>query len=164
MGDLSTWRGIPFAAAPVGPLRLRAPHPVQPWAGVRDATRVRQRRPPVPNGHDAATGQVPADLRGLPDAQHRRARRTECGAPAVMVFVHGGAFVLGTPRWASTGATAWRAAAMSSYVSLNYRLGALGYPTSPSSRRPSVPSTPTSVSATRSPRCSDPAQHRGRRR
>jgi para-nitrobenzyl esterase len=31
------WRGIPYAAAPVGPLRWRLPQP-QPWSGVRDIT------------------------------------------------------------------------------------------------------------------------------
>src|SRR5262249_3682987 len=32
------WRGIPYAAPPVGLLRWRPPAPVQPWVGVRDAT------------------------------------------------------------------------------------------------------------------------------
>ena len=32
------WRGIPYAAPPVGPLRWRPPQPAAPWRGVRDAT------------------------------------------------------------------------------------------------------------------------------
>ena len=36
---IARWRSIPYAAPPIGDLRLRAPAPVQPWAGVRDATR-----------------------------------------------------------------------------------------------------------------------------
>ena len=32
------WRGIPYAAPPVGDLRWRPPAPVTPWSGVRDAT------------------------------------------------------------------------------------------------------------------------------
>jgi hypothetical protein len=31
--------GIPFARPPVGPLRLAAPQPAEPWEGVRDGTR-----------------------------------------------------------------------------------------------------------------------------
>ena len=34
---LRMWRGIPYAAPPVGELRFRAPRAVVPWAGVRDA-------------------------------------------------------------------------------------------------------------------------------
>src|SRR5215510_8969538 len=40
-GDVLVWRGIPFAAPPVGPLRWRLPHPVTPWQGVRDASAYR---------------------------------------------------------------------------------------------------------------------------
>src|SRR5690606_41709237 len=32
------WRALPYAAPPVGELRFRAPQPVRPWSGVRDAT------------------------------------------------------------------------------------------------------------------------------
>jgi para-nitrobenzyl esterase len=38
-GDLSLYRGIPFAAPPVGSLRWRAPEPAPRWSGVRDADR-----------------------------------------------------------------------------------------------------------------------------
>ncbi len=34
-GDIHIFKGIPFAAPPVGDLRWKAPQPVQPWAGVR---------------------------------------------------------------------------------------------------------------------------------
>ena len=35
--DLTIYKGIPFAAPPVGDLRWKAPQPVQPWKGVREA-------------------------------------------------------------------------------------------------------------------------------
>lgn len=35
--NIHLWRGIPFAQPPVGALRWRAPQPVQPWSGVRQA-------------------------------------------------------------------------------------------------------------------------------
>src|SRR5262252_4201050 len=38
LGNAAEWRGIPYAAPPLGVLRWRPPAPVQPWMGVRDAT------------------------------------------------------------------------------------------------------------------------------
>jgi hypothetical protein len=38
-GQAAVFKGIPFAAPPVGALRWREPQPVTPWAGVRDATK-----------------------------------------------------------------------------------------------------------------------------
>src|SRR5271155_2327767 len=36
-GGLTVYKGVPFAAPPVGPLRWREPQPVAPWTGVRRA-------------------------------------------------------------------------------------------------------------------------------
>ncbi|EOV9001813.1 carboxylesterase family protein, partial [Cronobacter sakazakii] len=36
--DIAVWRGIPYAAPPVGERRWRAPQPLTAWQGVRDAT------------------------------------------------------------------------------------------------------------------------------
>jgi hypothetical protein len=38
LGTGSVFKGIPFAAAPVGDLRWREPAPIKPWPGIRDAT------------------------------------------------------------------------------------------------------------------------------
>lgn len=38
-GNVFTWRGIPYAAPPVGQLRFRAPAPAVGWTAIRDGTR-----------------------------------------------------------------------------------------------------------------------------
>ncbi|GAA3037401.1 carboxylesterase/lipase family protein [Streptomyces olivoverticillatus] len=115
------WRSIPYAAAPVGELRLRAPQPVQPWVGVRDATRfgcaaVQRRNPMVGlrrTGEDCLTLNVTAP----PDPSAR--------SRPVLVFVHGGGYVFDTAARYPGDSLAARGDAV--VVTLNYRLGALGY-------------------------------------
>src|SRR3954447_22350007 len=50
---VAVYRGIPFAAAPVGPRRFAAPGPAVPWRGVRDASRF---GPPPPQPGRATEG------------------------------------------------------------------------------------------------------------
>ena len=123
-GDLLTWRGIPYAAPPVGPLRLRAPQPVAPWSGVRKATRWGAQAPQraigparlqPPTSEDCLTLNVVAPA--LPSREPR----------PVTVFVHGGAYTLGSSRLGLYRGDALARRGDLVYVSLNYRLGALGY-------------------------------------
>jgi para-nitrobenzyl esterase len=119
------WRSIPFARPPVGRLRLRAPQPVQPWPGVRHChgytyCAPQQRKYTLlgvgkfqPTSEDCLTLNVVA-----PEAQAD-------GPLPVMFFIHGGGYILGssaTPIF-DGGALARRGCV---YVSVNYRLGALG--------------------------------------
>ena len=119
------WRSIPYARPPVGALRFRAPQPVQPWPGVRYChgfikCAPQERRYTLigvgkyqPMGEDCLTLNVVA-----PEAP-------ETEPLPVMVFVHGGGYILGssaTPIY--DGASLARRGCV--YVSVNYRLGALG--------------------------------------
>jgi DNA-binding IclR family transcriptional regulator len=47
--EVHAWKGIPYAAAPVGPLRWRAPQPVTPWVGIRPARTFGPDFPQAPN-------------------------------------------------------------------------------------------------------------------
>ena len=54
---LFVYKGIPFAAPPVGPLRWRPPQPAAPWAGVRDALEFGPDFPQAPNARSRAPSQ-----------------------------------------------------------------------------------------------------------
>jgi len=115
--DLLSWRGIPYAAPPVGTLRLRAPEPVPAWTGVRDATEF---GPPAPQqrrrgDEDCLTLNVVAPAAPSPTPR------------PVMVFIHGGAHTSGTTANPLFSGAALVRRGDVVYVSLNYRLGALGY-------------------------------------
>ncbi|QCQ90031.1 carboxylesterase/lipase family protein [Rhodococcus sp. SGAir0479] len=127
LGDLLTWRGIPFAAAPVGPLRLRAPQPVEPWTGVRDATEFGAAAPQPRMGTALRPGKyqpISEDCLTL----NVVAPATASTKPRpVMVFVHGGAFVIGTTAMGLYRGDRLVRRGDIVYVSVNYRLGALGF-------------------------------------
>ncbi|MCM6775129.1 carboxylesterase/lipase family protein [Nocardia sp. CDC159] len=121
------WRSIPYAAPPVGPLRFRAPQPVEPWSGVRDATqfgfaamqhrtgaRIGPRRL-QPTGEDCLTLNVTAPA--TPSATPR----------PVLVFIHGGGYVLGTSALSLYSGSRLAMLGDVIVVSMNYRLGAFGY-------------------------------------
>ena len=123
-GDLLTWRGVPYAAPPVGPLRLRAPQPVVPWPGVRDAGRYGAQAPQRAVGSPRLQPRTDEDCLTL-----------NVVAPAlpswvprpVMVFLHGGGYTLGSSRLGLYSGAALARRGDLVHVSLNYRLGALGY-------------------------------------
>lgn len=118
------FRGIPYAAPPVGPLRWRAPRPPVSWPGMRDASTV---GPicvqPLVRG-DPGVGPLPMSEDCLtlnvwtPDPGK--------GRLPVMVWIHGGALVngSGTAALYDGAALARRGVVV---VTLNYRLGRLGF-------------------------------------
>lgn len=127
LGDLFTWRGIPFAAPPVGPRRLRAPQSVEPWTGVRDATEFGAAAPQSRMGTALRPGKYqPISEDCLTLNVVAPATPSEKPRP-VMVFVHGGAFVLGTTAMGLYRGDRLARRGDLVFVSVNYRLGALGF-------------------------------------
>jgi para-nitrobenzyl esterase len=119
------FKGIPYAQAPVGALRWRAPQPVAPWTAVRAATQYGADCMQKPFGGDAAPlGATPAE-----DCLYinvwRPADRGTAPLP-VMVWLHGGGFVNGgaSPATYDGSALAKQGVIL---VSLNYRLGRFGF-------------------------------------
>jgi para-nitrobenzyl esterase len=118
------FKGIPYAAPPVGPLRWRPPRPALNWKGIRDATVFGMRcwAPPL---------QGPAQLGG-PASEDcltlniwTAAHSSDQKLP-VMVWVHGGGFQFGASSEPNTDGTrlAQKGVVL---VSFNYRLGIYGF-------------------------------------
>lgn len=126
---VNRWRSIPYAQPPVGRLRFRAPRPAAPWSGVRHchgfANCAPQQRRYTLLGVSGFAGRyqpMSEDCLTL----NVVAPETVAAEPLpVMVFFHGGGYILGssaTPLY--DGAALARRGCV--YVSVNYRLGALG--------------------------------------
>ncbi len=119
------FRGIPFAAPPIGPLRWRPPQPAVPWRGVREAVSYGPDCMQVPFPQDAA----PLRERPQEDCLYanvwRPARAVSRQLP-VMVWIYGGGFVNGgtSPAVYDGGAFARDGIVL---VSFNYRLGNFGF-------------------------------------
>jgi para-nitrobenzyl esterase len=119
-GAVNEFLGIPYAAPPVGALRWQPPQPAASWSGVRDVTQFGPHCPQLagPFGQ-ASTSENCLFLNVFtPSRQHG-------GSPfPVMVWIHGGALVSGESndydptQMVADGVTV---------VTINYRLGALGF-------------------------------------
>ncbi|MGT2515932.1 carboxylesterase/lipase family protein [Sphingomonas panni] len=120
---MESWKGIPFAAPPVGPLRWRAPQPAAKWTGVRDATRYSPDCMQKPFPSDAAPlGTTPAEDCLYANVWRPAGAR---GKLPVLVWIYGGGFVNGgasPPTYAS--ANMARKGVI--FVSFNYRVGRFG--------------------------------------
>lgn len=118
------FRNIPFAAPPVGPLRWAPPTPPAKWSGERDAMKAGPSCPqPMnadgsPNG-GGANGPMSEDCLQLNVFAPKAAKR----AP-VMVWIHGGSHRTGA-GWIYDGQNFARDGVV--VVTINYRLGPLGY-------------------------------------
>jgi para-nitrobenzyl esterase len=123
-----TFKGIPYAAPPVGNLRWMPPQTVKPWHGVRTAGEYgsappQNQMPVAPPGADHDVGNQNEDCLflniwtpGLDDARR-----------PVMVWIHGGGFIMGAGSEPSSHGGNLAKQGDVVVVSINYRLGALGF-------------------------------------
>jgi para-nitrobenzyl esterase len=120
------WRGVPFAAPPVGDLRWRAPRPHAGWDGEREAVASGPRCPQVTNALDRGRGLGPGLLVGQEDCLTLDiyAPAEAEGAP-VMVWIHGGSNVWGSAATYDGSFLAQEQGVI--VVAVQYRLGPLGW-------------------------------------
>lgn len=128
-GGVHVFKGIPFARPPVGALRWRAPQPVAPWAGVRDALEF---------GPCAIQSPIPGDVGELigiathetsEDCLYLNVWSPGLG-PAnrpVLVWIHGGGNTVGAGSQPRVNGEHLARQGDVVVVTVNYRLGALGF-------------------------------------
>jgi para-nitrobenzyl esterase len=126
-GDTRKFLGVPFAAPPTGDARFRPPQPVAAWSGKRDAKAFGKQCP-----------QFQASLTGG-EAKYDASTSEDCltlnvYAPAslatprpVMVWLHGGGYTTGSGSEPVYEGTNLSVAGDVVVVTLNYRLGPLGF-------------------------------------
>ena len=120
-----SFQGLPYAAPPVGPLRLLPPQPPAAWSSVLDLSGDSEVRCPQ------LSETISGDLLGQEDCLllniFAPVRDSET-APLlpVMVFIYGGGFITGSARAEEYGPDRWLEEEVV-VVSLNYRLYSLGF-------------------------------------
>ena len=122
---VAVFRGIPYAVAPVGPLRFAAPVPRGPWAGILDATEFG----PTPQRGEAGLTLIPETTIPGGDTLSVNVWTPSLDPAAklpVVVWIHGGGFISGSPAstWYDGGSFARDGVVL---VTLSYRLGFTGF-------------------------------------
>lgn len=128
-GRAWAWRGIPYAAPPIGPRRFRAPGPAPAWAARRDGSR--PAASPMQSASSPFAGGLPANTVGEVSED---CLTLDVWAPAdrserrpVLVWIPGGAFLTGGSAVATYDGTRLAVEHGLVVVSVNYRLGAFGF-------------------------------------
>ena len=124
-GAVMVWKGIPFALPPVAQRRFLQPQPPQPWSGIFDAT---QFGPAALQGtwEDAAA----SDGRSISEdclSLNIWSPGTEGQKRPVMVYIHGGGFIIGSADEPLYDGTSFAMQHDIVVVTCNYRLGLAGF-------------------------------------
>ena len=126
-GRVTAWKGVRYAAPPIGDLRWRAPEPPAAWTDVADATRFGRVCP------QPVDPRIPIDL-GAPQGEDCLTLNVWASSDTaagddkpVMVWVHGGAYILGSSSQPLYDGRVLAGGGEVVVVTVNYRLGAFGF-------------------------------------
>jgi para-nitrobenzyl esterase len=125
-GSISVYKGIPYAAAPAGALRWKAPQPAAHWQGVRKADHFSDAcaQPAMRNDAALRMSEDCLYLNVWTGAQSPSERRP------VMVWIYGGGFMLGSASQPTYDGEALARKGII-VVTMNYRLGPFGFLATP---------------------------------
>jgi len=125
---VEVFRGIPYALAPVGPLRFAPPAPAPPWSGMRMADQFGPMAPQVPgllesmlDGGRVAVGEDNCLTLNVWTSACDQEKKP------VMVWIHGGAFLTGGGGVSWYDGTRFASDGDVVVVTINYRLGVFGF-------------------------------------
>jgi para-nitrobenzyl esterase len=140
-GSVNIYKGIPFAAPPVGELRWKAPQPAQPWSGVLDCKKFSaspMQAKPVPFSMWSEEFLIPAEpinedclyLNIWTSNKNKKSKQP------VMAWIYGGGFTSGGSACPIYDGEAFAKEGII-FVSINYRVGIFGFFTHPDLQEPS---------------------------
>lgn len=126
-GSTRSWKGIRYAAAPIGALRWRAPRSPEPWTEPADASEFGAVAPQPANAVIALGegAEQSEDCLSLNVFTSSTVHADD--AKPVMVWIHGGAYMYGSSRQPLFDGASMVADGDVVLVTVNYRIGALGF-------------------------------------
>ncbi len=131
VGTMDEFLGLPYAAPPVGSLRWSPPHPPAPWSGTRLAATFGPNCPQPASDFGLASMSENCLYLNVYKPEHTKSNTRSL---PVMVWIHGGVFVWGESNDYNPARLVEHGVIV---VTINYRLGALGFLAHPALAEPS---------------------------